>query len=76
MQNPTGIAIDRNNRIYVADTFNFRVNVYQLVNTTAEDSNLTPPDAGEKGGKTAAKSSAPNIKQKGGAETTIALGDK
>ena len=76
MQNPTGIAIDRNNRIYVADTFNFRVNVYQLVNTTTEDSNLTPPDAGEKGGKTAAESSAPNIKRKGGEGTTLAVGNK
>ena len=36
--NPTGIAIDRNNRIYVADAFNGRVGIYQLMNTTAQDS--------------------------------------
>lgn len=38
LNNPAGIAIDRNNRIYVADTQNLRLSVYQLVNTTAEDS--------------------------------------
>ncbi|RMH17288.1 MAG: hypothetical protein D6696_16085 [Acidobacteria bacterium] len=38
LRNPTAIEIDRNNRIYVADYLNYRVNVYQLVNTTAEDS--------------------------------------
>lgn len=36
--NPTAIAIDQRNRIYVADHLNHRVNVYQLVNTSAEDS--------------------------------------
>ena len=38
--NPTAIAIDQRNRIYVADHLNHRVNVYQLVNTRAEDSFL------------------------------------
>lgn len=38
LKNPTGIAIDRDNRIYVADFLNYRVNVYELVNTRAEDS--------------------------------------
>lgn len=42
LKNPTGIAIDRNNRIYVGDFLNYRVNVYELVNTTAEDSYLEP----------------------------------
>lgn len=42
LKNPTGIAIDRNNRIYVADFLNYRVNVYELVNTTADDSYLDP----------------------------------
>lgn len=38
LKNPTGIAIDRDNRIYVGDFLNYRVNVYELVNTTADDS--------------------------------------
>ena len=42
LKNPTAIAIDPNNRIYVADYINHRVNVYQLVNTTAEDSYTNP----------------------------------
>jgi len=47
LENPTGIDIDGNNTIYVADTFNRRVNVYQLVNTTAEDSFLRLPEPSE-----------------------------
>ncbi len=43
LSNPTGIAIDQENRIYVADAFNRRVEIYQLINTKAEDSFLTPP---------------------------------
>jgi DNA-binding beta-propeller fold protein YncE len=36
---PSGIAIDpRTNRIYVCNEFIARVNVYELVNTAAEDS--------------------------------------
>ena len=47
MQNPSAIAIDKQNRIYVGDLLNHRVNVYQLVNTTAADS-LPPADSGAK----------------------------
>jgi DNA-binding beta-propeller fold protein YncE len=36
--NPTAITIDRQNRIYVSDTLGKRVSIYQLVNTTADDS--------------------------------------
>lgn len=42
LKNPTAIAIDKRNRIYVADYLNHRVEVYQLVNTSAEDSFLKP----------------------------------
>ncbi len=49
LKNPTAIAIDGNNRIYVADYLNHRVEVYQLVNTSAEDSFLNPV-AESKGG--------------------------
>ncbi len=43
---PTGLAIDGQNRIYVADAFNSRVSVYQLINTAAQDSEATvPPSA-------------------------------
>jgi len=40
LKNPTGIAIDASNRIYVADYLNYRISSYELVNTTAEDSQL------------------------------------
>jgi DNA-binding beta-propeller fold protein YncE len=53
LKNPTGIAIDGKNRIYVADYLNYRVSVYELVNTTAEDSFLAPPAAEKEGGETA-----------------------
>jgi len=42
MKNPLSIAIDKNNRIYVGDYLNHRIGVYQLVNTKAEDSFITP----------------------------------
>jgi DNA-binding beta-propeller fold protein YncE len=38
MQNPSALAIDKQNRIYAGDLLNHRINVYQLVNTTAADS--------------------------------------
>jgi DNA-binding beta-propeller fold protein YncE len=50
LTNPTGIAIDKNNRIYVADAFNGRIGIYQLINTKAEDSFVTLPPQPEKGG--------------------------
>ncbi|MBI3182926.1 MAG: hypothetical protein HYZ28_12385 [Myxococcales bacterium] len=40
LSNPSGIAIDGKNRIYVTNGLNFRVEVYQLLNTTAADSQL------------------------------------
>lgn len=43
MKNPLAVAIDANNRIYVGDYLNHRVGVYQLVNTSAADSYVTPP---------------------------------
>lgn len=46
LSNPAGIAIDGNNRIYVTNGLNFRVEVYELVNTTAADSTaVVPPGA-------------------------------
>jgi DNA-binding beta-propeller fold protein YncE len=49
LENPTAIAIDKSNRIYVADYLNHRVEVYQLVNTTAEDSFVNPVAEGKGG---------------------------
>jgi DNA-binding beta-propeller fold protein YncE len=40
LMNPTAIVIDASNKIYVSDTLGSRVNVYQLIETTAEDSQL------------------------------------
>ncbi len=40
LANPAGIAIDARNRIYVANGLNHRVDVYQLVNTSVQDSRL------------------------------------
>ena len=54
LKNPTAIAIDKRNRIYVADYLNHRVEVYQLVNTSAADSFAVPP---AKAGGNSAKSS-------------------
>jgi sugar lactone lactonase YvrE len=47
LANPAGLAIDAQNRIYVANGLNFRVDVYELVNTTAADSQAQgqPPAA-------------------------------
>ncbi len=54
LKNPTAIAIDKTNQIYVADYLNHRVEVYRLVNTTAEDSFLDPT-ARTKGGESERK---------------------
>ena len=40
--NPAGLTIDADNRIYVADAFNARVALYELINTKAEDSVMQP----------------------------------
>ena len=37
LQNPASLTIDKNNRMYVGDMLNHRVNIYQLVNTVAAD---------------------------------------
>jgi hypothetical protein len=41
LANPAGIAIDARNRIYVANGLNYRIDVYQLVNTSGQDSRLS-----------------------------------
>jgi len=37
LKNPTAIAIDKDNHIYVGDLINHRVEEYQLVNTVLAD---------------------------------------
>jgi DNA-binding beta-propeller fold protein YncE len=59
LTNPTGIAIDNQNRIYVGDLWNGRVNIYQLINTTAEDS-FAQPSRTEKGGDAAKETKEEN----------------
>lgn len=54
LKNPTAVAIDKRNHIYVADYLNHRVEEYQLVNTTAEDSFINPAAQAE-GGDTGKK---------------------
>ena len=58
MKNPLSIAIDKNNRIYVGDYLNHRIGVYQLVNTKAEDSFVTPPAPNPSAQKGATKGTA------------------
>ena len=52
LRTPSSIAIDGKNRIYVGDFLNHRIEVYQLTNTSADDSFLNPlgkaADAGKK----------------------------
>lgn len=55
LKNPSGIAIDAKNRIYVADYLNYRVSVYELVNTAAGDSFVELPSAAKKGGEATPK---------------------
>ncbi len=48
LMNPTAILIDRQNKIYVSDTFNKRVSMYQLIDTSAQDSvDASRPEAGQ-----------------------------
>ena len=42
---PTGIAVDSKNNLYVANFYIGRVNQYQIINTKAEDSFMTPDDS-------------------------------
>jgi len=56
--NPTSIAIDKRNRIYVGDYFGHRIEVYDLVNTTAADSFIKPPSNNPVGRAAPAKPSA------------------
>lgn len=58
LKNPTDITIDKQNRIYVADYLNHRVEVYQLVNTTAADSLLNPSAQTTQGGDIETKKTA------------------
>ncbi len=52
MKNPISIAIDKQNHIYVGDYLNHRIGVYELVNTSAEDSFLkSPPNPAPKSRK-------------------------
>ena len=62
MKNPTGITIDKDNKIYVADFLNYRVTVYQLVNTKAEDSYLVLPDLEGQGKATVAQKEEKGVK--------------
>lgn len=50
LKNPTSVAIDKNNRIYVGNSLNHRIEVYQLANTSADDSFITPPAPAAKPG--------------------------
>jgi DNA-binding beta-propeller fold protein YncE len=47
LKNPTAVAIDRQNKIYVADYINHRVDEYELVNTKAADSFASTTDGGK-----------------------------
>lgn len=60
MGNPTSIAIDKRNRIYVGDYFNHRLEVYDLVNTRADDSFLKPPSNNPPSKALAGKPSSPS----------------
>lgn len=57
LKNPSGIAIDGKNRIYVGDFLNYRLSVYDLVNTTGADSFIAPPPENSKGGETTPRTS-------------------
>jgi len=59
LQNPSAIAIDKHNRIYVGDYFGHRIEVYDLVNTTAADSFVNPPTNNPTGKAPVAKPGSP-----------------
>jgi DNA-binding beta-propeller fold protein YncE len=63
LKNPTAVVIDPNDRIYVADFINHRINMYQLVNTTAEDSFLNPLAGAETPEEAARRADAQKIPQ-------------
>jgi len=44
MQNPSALTVDKQNRIYVGDLLNNRINIYKLVNTSAEDEAIKAAD--------------------------------
>ncbi len=51
LMNPTAILIDRQNKIYISDTFNKRVSMYQLIDTSGQDSvDASRPGAEKKAG--------------------------
>jgi DNA-binding beta-propeller fold protein YncE len=60
LQNPTVVTIDKHNRIYVGDALNYRIDVYQLVNTSLEDSVAADETATK---KVAAKQDDPSAKK-------------
>jgi len=63
MQGPAVLTIDKKNRIYVGDVMNHRVNVYQLVNTTAADSIPKEDASAKKADAPAKKEDAPVKKE-------------
>lgn len=62
LKNPTALVIDRTNHIYVADLLNHRVEMYQVVNTTASDS-YPDLNGAKKGGETERPDSTRNSMQ-------------
>jgi hypothetical protein len=56
----------QDNRIYVSDAFNSRVSIYQLINTTAEDSLVTQPSKKEEGGDSGRPEQTNAAPRKGG----------
>jgi DNA-binding beta-propeller fold protein YncE len=63
MQNPASLFIDKNNRIYTGDMMNHRVNIYQLVNTTADDSIVKENASSKKTDASAKKEDVPAKKE-------------
>ncbi|TAK08337.1 hypothetical protein EPO44_02780 [bacterium] len=64
LKNPGGIAIDGRNRIYVTDYLNYRVAIYDLVNTTTEDSFVQIPSVESQAGEKTPKSAGAALTQK------------